>query len=177
MDVNETATPSPRLAASQPDLAVFRQIYAPARRFAAFVAIGEMEPDDLVQEALSRVLGRGPLNELDDPLAYMRKTMLNLVRNEVRRRGREQRALSRVQSLAELASPADESCDTQLLAAALQILPAQTRAAVFLVDVEGLPIRDASALVGLSATATRARLSRARRTLRDHIAQQGEDHT
>jgi DNA-directed RNA polymerase specialized sigma24 family protein len=54
----------------------------------------------------------------------------------------------------------------------LQSLPPQARAAVYLVDLEGLSIGEAAALIGLSVTATRARLSRARRTVREQDARQ-----
>jgi RNA polymerase sigma-70 factor (ECF subfamily) len=147
---------------------VFDLIYAPARRFASFLAAPGVEPDDVVQDALARVLARTTLAALDEPLAYLRATMLNVVRNEHRRRTREAAAVERLRSLPGTV-PADRSPDTTGLVDALQALSPSSRALVFLVDVEGYAIGEASALVGLSATAARARLSRGRRLIRRQI--------
>src|SRR5688500_8984381 len=63
---------------------LFAELYPSLRRFAA-VADVDGDPDDLVQEAVARTLRRHPLSELDNPGAYLRRTMLNLASN--RRRG------------------------------------------------------------------------------------------
>ena len=60
-----------RKSVTDRDQALIREIYSPLRRFAAVVGPAEGEPDDLVQEALSRVLRRGSLAELDQPMAYI----------------------------------------------------------------------------------------------------------
>ena len=52
------------------DRALLDDLYPSLRRFAAVVGPAEVEPDDLVQEALLRVLERGPLGRLDNPTAY-----------------------------------------------------------------------------------------------------------
>jgi RNA polymerase sigma-70 factor (ECF subfamily) len=157
------------------ELEVFRAIYPQARRFAAFVAGAGVEPDDLVQEALARVLARGSLSDLAEPAAYLRTTMLNLVRNEHRRRTRESAALTRLHPHGpEPTLDLDSLSSTEEVVRALQSLPLPARAAVYLVDLEGLSIGEAAAVVGLSVTATRARLSRARRALRDHAVTREE---
>lgn len=50
----------------------------------------DVEPDDLVQEALARVLRKGPISDLDNPLAFLRKTILNLASNQRRSLGSEE---------------------------------------------------------------------------------------
>jgi DNA-directed RNA polymerase specialized sigma24 family protein len=70
--------------------------YPSLRRFAAVVGPTEIEPDGLVQESLLRVLERGSLGRLDNPTAYLRRTLFNLASNHRRRMGRSHRALHRV---------------------------------------------------------------------------------
>ena len=69
----------------------------------------DIDPDDLVQEAFLRVLRRGPLVELSEPGAYLRRTIVNLASNERRRLGRLRAALPRmaVEDVMEGASPSD----------------------------------------------------------------------
>ena len=55
------------------DAEVFDALYPALRRFAAVVGGLEVDPDDLVQEAVARALRRGPLGELDNPGAYLRR--------------------------------------------------------------------------------------------------------
>ncbi|MCC7194668.1 MAG: sigma-70 family RNA polymerase sigma factor [Gemmatimonadaceae bacterium] len=56
------------------------------------------------------------------------------------------------------------------LAAALDALPETDRAIVWLKDAEGLPHEDIAAATGLSVSATRSRLHRARLSLRAHLS-------
>lgn len=72
------------------------ELYPSLRRFAAVTAPWDMEPDDLLQEALVKVLGRHALSELNHPGAYIRKTMVNLAASHNRRMGFRRRALSRL---------------------------------------------------------------------------------
>jgi DNA-directed RNA polymerase specialized sigma24 family protein len=56
------------------------RLYPRLRRFAAVVAPAEVGPDDLVQEALERLLSR----DIDDIVhieAYLRQTMVRLAAN------------------------------------------------------------------------------------------------
>lgn len=158
------------------ELDAFRSVYVRARRFASFVAPPSVDPDDLVHDALARVLARGPLLALDEPLAYLRTTMLNLLRNEHRRRGREQRAWSRAGTHDQVAAR-DDIVERDEVRRMLAGLPAPTRAIVFLVELEGRSIGDAAQVVGLSVAATTARLSRARRSLRTEAGLSGERET
>ena len=75
--------------------AIVDEIYPPLRRFAAVVAPVDLEPDDLLQEALVSVLRSRRLSELDHPGAYLRKTVLNVAVSHNRRMGRRRRALTR----------------------------------------------------------------------------------
>ena len=146
------------------DAELLRSVYPALRRFAAVVAAQRVDPDDLVQEALTRVLARGALSELDEPVAYLRRTMLNIVRNESRRQGRERDAIVRLVTT--------DHDDGRVDLSVLDALAPASKAAVFLVDVEGFSITEAAALIGMTNTAARARLSRARRFLRAQITKE-----
>ncbi len=57
----------PGLERSEQDL--IRELYPSLRRFAAVVGSADIDPDDLVEDALQRALRRGPLTDLDHPSA------------------------------------------------------------------------------------------------------------
>ncbi|MDH5521975.1 MAG: hypothetical protein OEZ14_15740 [Acidimicrobiia bacterium] len=71
--------------ASDPIADLFRTIYPALRRYAAVVATPADDPDDLVQEAPSRVLTNAAWTEIRDPAAYMRRSIANLVIDRSRR--------------------------------------------------------------------------------------------
>jgi len=143
--------------------------YTATRRFAAVVADSDLDPDDLVQEAYARVLRSVERREVTVEAldAYLRSTLMRIIANERRSRSRGRAALDRVRPI-ELVDAEYPSHTAAMLDAATPI----DRALVFLVDVERLPTAEAGAAVGLSPDATRARLSRARRALRDSLREE-----
>ena len=142
--------------------------YATTRRLAAVAADGDIEPDDVVHEVFARVFARWRTTGLpDDPDAYLRRAVMNHLRNERRTRARGRAAATRI--AASVASAEDHPGYPSDLDALLEALAPEDRSLVFLVDVEGLSARDAADAVGLSAVAARSRLSRARRRLRAAI--------
>lgn len=146
-----------RLLASYPGL----------RRFAAVVGPGDVEPDDLVQEAYVRALRRG-LDGIGDLDAYLRRTVVNLGANERRTWVRRQRALARH------GAPADAvEASTFVDAGDLLALPADVRAVLWLVEVEAWSYAQAADLLGCSEGAARMRAARARRRLRLQIEEEG----
>lgn len=156
--------------ANDDDGVLFAAIYPALRRFAAVVAPLDLDPDDLVQEAVTRALRLGPLHGLDRPEAYLRRTMVNLTANHNRTRGRERRANVRIAS-----ATADEpgaAYPSDL--ADLDRLDPADRAAVYLADVERLPLALVADALSTNAPAARARVSRARRRLRAALAEGGE---
>jgi RNA polymerase sigma-70 factor (ECF subfamily) len=138
-----------------------RAIYGQLRRFAAVVAPLDLDPDDLVQEALVRALRLRPLQEYDDLGAYLRRAMLNLAANARRRTSRYQRALVRLRG--DTDSPV-ASYPSDLLI--LYALAPDVRAVLYLVAVEGLSYAEIAGLLGCSEAAARARACRGRRVLR-----------
>lgn len=142
------------------DGAIFARIYPGLRRFAAAVASPDVDPDDLVQEAVTRALRRGPLAGLDDPGSYLRRAIVNLARNHHRDQSRRFRVLRRFAPDGEL--PDQYPSDFVDLSA----LTLEQRAVLYLRFVEGLSIATCAGLLDLSEPAVRARTARAMRTLR-----------
>ena len=55
---------------SAAETSLSRELYPKLRRFAAVVGPSEVDPNDLVQEALVRVMQHQPLSSLDHPSAW-----------------------------------------------------------------------------------------------------------
>lgn len=139
----------------------FAEAYPAVRRFASAVAPPGVDPDDLVQEALARTLKRGSLAEIENLAGYLRTIVLNLTRNQRRSWTRSFRAFGRI-------AERDQQFDSYPSDLAdLMRLPPDTRAVLYLVEVEGRPFAEVAETLGLSPEAARARASRARQTLRN----------
>lgn len=148
---------------------LFARLYPALRRFAGVVGPPESDPDDIVQEAVGRALRRGPLTALDDAGSYLRRAIVNVSSNERRRLGRWRRARQRVEMRERaVGEPASYPSDV----ADLLRLPPATRAALWLVDIEGRSFDEVAELLGSTSEAVRARASRARRALRQTITEE-----
>ena len=161
--------PTAATADDRLDAALFAEAYPALRRLAAVVAPLDLDPDDLLQEAVARTLRAGPLHRLDHPVAYLRQTMVHLASNHNRSKGRERRANGRHEATHDADPPTDYPSDL----AVLDHLDAEDRAAVYLADVERLPFDEVARILGITAVAARARTSRARRRLRTALAEGG----
>jgi RNA polymerase sigma-70 factor (ECF subfamily) len=155
-------------APTETDDQLFARIYPRLLRFAAVVAPAEAGPDDLLQEAMVRALRGGPLHRLDNPEAYLRRTMVNLASNERRRLGRWRRARGRLGAGTDDTTVVSYPSDVSDLLA----LPVEARVVLWLADVEGWSFDQVAEMLGCSADAARARASRARGTLRHLLEDQ-----
>jgi RNA polymerase sigma-70 factor (ECF subfamily) len=151
-------------AVSVGDDELFERIYPSLRRWAGAVADADLDPDDLVQEAVARALRASPLTDLDDPTAYLRRTILNVAANHRRSRARFRRAVLRLGRTDD--TRASEYASD--LADLLRVAPG-ARAVLYLVEVEGRTYAEAAEAIGISEEAARARAARARRQLRIDI--------
>jgi DNA-directed RNA polymerase specialized sigma24 family protein len=145
-----------------------RDLYGPLRRFAAVIGRYDVDPDDLVQDALAKVLQRDPGLILDLG-SYLRRTIANAATDERRRASRANGALNRLGGGA--GSPDQYPSDLEDL---MRLQPA-VRALLYLVEIEGEPVADAAALVGMSHSGARVALMRARRRLRGDLATEAND--
>jgi RNA polymerase sigma factor (sigma-70 family) len=146
------------LPAGESDLV--RDLYPKLRRFAAVVAPAEVEPDDLVQEALVKTLHSHRLSDLAHPSAYLWRVMCSLATDHRRVEGRRRLAMTRLGP----PEPYTEAYPSDLVE--LEMLKPQARAVLYLHDVEGLPYRDVAAVLGGREASMRRAASRARRSLR-----------
>lgn len=144
----------------QDSQAVFEEIYPALRRFAAVVADLDIDPDDLVQEALASTLRRHDLSEIQQPLAYLKRAVVNSVSDHRRGAVRRKRFLPKL---------GDDTATRDSYPSDLAILDAlapQDRAIIYMADVEGQPHAVIAEQLGLTSGAVRKRASRARSQLR-----------
>ena len=146
---------------------IFADLYPSLRRFAAVVGPVETDPDDLLQEAVARVLRHHRLDQLDHPAAYLRTTILNLASNQRRGFAIRRRAMARY--AAGEAPPRDiYPSDVEDL---LRI-PASERAVLYLTEVEGYRYAEVGEMLGCSEAAARKRAMRGRRRLYAELAEE-----
>ena len=132
-------------------------------------ATGDAElASDCVQEAFVRAHVRWrKVGRYDDPVGWVRRVSLNLVRDHARKAARKRRAHDRLvaQGAADRqgAVPVDQPHD---LMAILAELPPQSRMAVALHYIEGLPVREVAEAMGLSDGAVKFHLHAGRERLR-----------
>jgi RNA polymerase sigma-70 factor, ECF subfamily len=156
----------------------FRASYARLVRLLT-AASGDAElAADCVQEAFVRAHVRWrKIGRYEDPVSWVRRVALNLVRDHARRAARKRRAHDRLAAQSEAdrqgAVPADQPHD---LLAILAELPPQSRMAVALHYVEGLPVREVAEEMGLSEGAVKFHLHAGRERLRRglDVAKEGE---
>jgi RNA polymerase sigma-70 factor (ECF subfamily) len=161
----------PRIGLSQMDeeARLFANLYGPLRRFAAVVGPVEVDPDDLLQEAVAHVLRQLRLTDLDNPGSYLRRTIVNLAANHRRSFARRRSALIRLGESSTAAYDVYPSSLTDLLR-----LPPRERAVLYLSEVEGYRYAEIGQLLGCSEAAARKRAMRGRRRLFAALAAGGD---
>jgi RNA polymerase sigma-70 factor (sigma-E family) len=138
-------------------------------RFGHVLTGSREEAEDLVQEALAKSLRRWRRVSADDPVAYVRKVMVNTHLTRWRRWG----ARVRVGEVPELA--ADDaglarSQEWDSLRRALAQLPAGQRAVLVLRYLEDLPDPAIAALLGCQPVTVRSQAARGLAALRPLLA-------
>ncbi len=152
--------------------------------FARLVAIGvTMSGDqevarDLAQEAMIRAHDRWhELASFDQPAAWLRRVMVNLLISHHRRATSEQTMLGRVARLrtADHRDAADASTDADVWRALVASLPMQQRAIIVLHYGDDRSVDEVADLLDISSGTVKSTLSKARRKLRA-LATEGADH-
>lgn len=138
------------------------------RRFARSLAGDAASADDLVQSALERALRRWHTRRDDAALqSWLFSILYRQFVDERRRAARWQRVLTLfVPQQADQSPSAERVHDGRALLAAFAQLPAEQRALLLLVAVEGFSYREAADTLGLPIGTVMSRLSRARDRLR-----------
>jgi RNA polymerase sigma-70 factor, ECF subfamily len=136
-------------------------------RFASSL-VGPDEAADLVSEVMVATLRHRSLASLDNPGAYLMKSVLNRSRSRGRRLANERR-VETVNGVDVAAPDPVESSVLPDLAATVARLPVQQRAAIYLVYWEGLEPTEAAAVIGIQPGTLRRYLHLARNQLRRHL--------
>ncbi len=125
------------------------------------------EAQDVLQTALLRLSGRWPVEQ---PHAYVRRSLVNLTRDRGRRRHLvPEPAQARDDRVAPLLDHADAHASQAALEQLLSLLPAKQRAAVVLRVVEGLSEAEAAAALRCAPGTVASNLSRGLARLRAHL--------
>lgn len=145
---------------------IFRELHPRLRRFAAIVGPPEVEPDDMVQDAVERTIRRQRLADLDNPAAYLSRVILNLAsdhRKHLSRAGRGNRRLGTEQVL----TPSYPSDIDDLFR-----LPPRDRAILYLSEVEGLAHKEIAGQLGMTPDSVAKSSQRARRRLQIELREE-----
>ncbi len=130
--------------------------------------------DDLVQEAFATAYRRwSEIAGYDEPLAWVRKVMVNNAMSRGRRLRREVRALVRLRSRPPAAAPAIDAADRALWRLVGE-LPKQQAAAIALHYIDDLTVESIASLLGCSAGTVKTHLSRGRHALATRLATEKE---
>jgi RNA polymerase sigma-70 factor (sigma-E family) len=133
----------------------------------AYLMVGDGDlAQDLVQETFARAWPRRRrLAEMDAPVAYLRRILINLAIKERRRAGRGVPVAEIDTGTArDLAEQVSDRAD---LAAVLLQLPTRQRATIILRYFHDLTEADAAAVLGCSVGTVKSQTSRALATLRE----------
>jgi RNA polymerase sigma factor (sigma-70 family) len=153
---------------------VLQRVYPALIRMARSLVEVDMA-EDLVQEALVRVLVRYPrFAGLSSPLAYSKTVLARLA---YRRRLGGEVAVEISDSLAEGGGDFSEVVALhEIVLAALAQLPTRQRACVYLRYIEGLDDCQTSRVLGCRPVTVRTQTSRALRSLRPYLLEHGVTH-
>ena len=153
MDPTTTAVERQRLTDDE-----FAELYPHLRRFAAVVGDRADDPDDLVQEALARLLKRG--DAPDDTERYLRRAIVNLTVDQGRRSTRWATRAPKLVAADEHRDSYPSELDL------LDTLDPSQRAVLWLTVVEGWTFDEIGHLLDIQPAAARKQASRARARLR-----------
>ena len=139
------------------------------RRYARALTRDVATADDLVQDCLTRALGKLHLwHEGTDLRAWLFTILHNQHVNHIRRAVREGAAvgLNDKEPLLSRAPQQGKSLELRDLERALAKLPEEQRSAILLVGLEGMRYEEVAAVLDVAVGTIRSRLSRGRETLR-----------
>lgn len=145
----------------------FEEQYVSVTRALVLLVGDGLEAEELAEEAFARAWGRWDLvREMASPAGYVYRTALNLNRNRLRHLARELRPHKRREPGPDLAADVATRDEVRR---ALAALPAPQREAVVLVEWLGLGSEEAGEILGIRPGSVRARVHRARATLREQF--------
>jgi RNA polymerase sigma-70 factor (sigma-E family) len=144
---------------------LFRAHYTPLVRLARLLVDDLDQAEEVVQDAF--VALHRQWHRADDPLAYLRTTVVNGARGRLRRRETARRHLRSTEPV--LTTPPDDRAvladEHRAVAAALSSLPERQRACVALRYYQGLTEAETAAVLGISTGSVKTHVHRAIETL------------
>jgi RNA polymerase sigma-70 factor, ECF subfamily len=139
------------------------------RRYAYALTHDREHADDLVQDCLERAIRKRRLWRPTGPLrAWLFKVLLNVYRNDLRRRRRSP-ALIPIDSLAtepQVAAVQSVRLALAETATAIATLPVDQREAILIVTLDGMSYREAASVLEIPIGTLMSRIDRARAALR-----------
>jgi RNA polymerase sigma-70 factor (sigma-E family) len=165
---------------SSTDLSVFAGIFEAERAATlrlAYTMTGDVGiAEDVVAEAFARTYERWSKGKVDDPGAYVRRTVVNEVRSTWRRVAVRRKYAARERQVEPSTSfGGDQIADADVLQRALLVLPPRQRAVVVLRIVDDLSEQDVARALGCSVGTVKANLSRGLDRLRDVLREGATD--
>lgn len=160
------AKPAERLRPDGHDDGWFDALYPHLHRVACVAAPADVDPDDLVQDALVNYLQLEQPEAVRSPKAFLTTTIVNLASNYRRSWTRRRTAATRLGP----PDPSRNQFPSDL--ADLLRLPPRERAALYLHHVDGLPYDQVAELVGCTPAAARKAAERGRTRLADSLAEE-----
>lgn len=144
-------------------------------RYCSSRAFGVMDAEDLVQEAVLAALANWEkIKDKRKLLSYMFGVVNNQVRNHKRRSPfRGSLDEQRMHALESRLGDAETALDVSILLKAIEQLPSTQSEALRLFEWSGFSIREIAELQQVSEGAVKTRLSRARKTLKEMLAEDG----
>jgi RNA polymerase sigma-70 factor (ECF subfamily) len=146
------------------------------RRFARNLTRSSHDADDMVQIAVERAITRSDQRQPDQRLdGWMFKIVRNAWIDEVRARGRRDKIFVDSQAGEHVGSETIEQEATLMsVQAAMLRLPEEQRMAVSLVLIEGLPYKEAAAVLEVPIGTLTSRLARGREALQALLGDEGD---
>lgn len=154
--------------------ALFASHQAQALRLAYVMCGDAAAAEDLVAESFARMYPKWCRGRIDDPAAYLRKTLVNQVRGRFRSLSVRRRFDERVPPAEPVTARDAEVVDREFVRVALTALPPGQRAAIVLRHLEDLSEAETAALLGISTGGVKSQVSRGLDKLRALIDEQGD---
>jgi RNA polymerase sigma factor (sigma-70 family) len=139
------------------DESIFRKNQEDLIRYAT-VLVGPTRAEDVVSTVVLRILARKRLQDLDEPRAYLFRAVLNECKTRLSRRRTHL-------SITEVGMVSADDPEPEILQAVLE-LPAQQRAATYLVYWTGMTVVETADLMGIRPGTVKRYLYLARRSLK-----------
>jgi RNA polymerase sigma factor (sigma-70 family) len=154
-----------------PDNVYRIEAHIPAlRRYAFALTRDHAAADDLVQDCLERAVGRWHLRRRDGNLrSWLFAILHNLFISRLRRAHRQPPHDALDESASGVAGDQDGALLGRDILRALHSLPAEQKAVLLLVGVDGFSYEEAGRVLGVPIGTVMSRLSRAREALRRRI--------